>query len=1559
MAASSEIRLTLRDEISSGLKNIQRELVGFKRDVDRLASGLGSIAAIGGGAMAVDMLWNIGKASVEAQIQVQRLETAFAAIYDSGSRGSAQLEYLRELSARLGLEFYGTAEAAKTFFASGQGTPLQGQLNSIYEGFSKAGAALALSGDQMQAVFTALGQMMSKGKVQAEELRGQLGEALPGAFTIAAKAMGVTTAELDKMMEDGKLLAEDLLPKMSEALEQKYATAAENAANSLQGSINRMSGAWTEFKTNILDSEPVVAALQTITGALEGVNATNKLHAARARAVATLRESGVKPEGVWSELQIDGAGNRTEPTLYADLYSEAQIRRQMETSEIARRQEALAGEYAQSQAIAAEKSLGKFSSLTRDAIKTTDDYKLREFDRKVGELDAAWKDLQATHAGEDLAHQEESYKAAREKLLEDKKDFQKKLAESDRKAAGAARSAAVAQADYSGELERTRRQVSSLQEQLALDPSDKLAAQKIAIEEKYQKTLSKTREELEKQVARGTLTQAEAETLKLEKDKAAELQKQVDLRNAEQKAAERAVQTAGEQLRFYGDLSEMSGSYSHELELQDVLLEAQAQKYRELDIPEDLVRQWKNLRKLQESADPFAGAYRGLARWRNEVEDAGKQWEDFSYSMAASFESTTRSMFDEFLSTGRVTLKNFGLSFSGLLKNLAYQALVQPIVVSVVSGVQSSVYGLATGGSGRAGGSGGLGTLANVPVLSLLPDSLTSGVGGLFGGIAGGINSLGASLAPSLFAPSSGLAQGGALYNAAIAPVMGGSAAQTTLMATLGAAGTGFGLGSLGGGLLAGLVGLNSSGGSLGGGIGGALGAGIGSVVPGIGTVLGGVLGGALGSIVGGLFGGKKKDPPELYAGYNLNLAEGSSYVYASPADNLSPVVAQQYQDYLDSIAQQALELSSGVQTSLSSINQGLSDSYTHALSELGDIKFSVMWEGEYIQESTMEAFGEGITQKVQKQLYEALAGIDVAPLTMAADGAVADSADELRTAIGKAVSFLGIGASLGDYQEKFTAVVGEKVLSALNGMDTTGLALDIDKTSLEGWQTAAQALDSWDSVNAAIAEIIEPTAALDAQLAAANSQFDTWLAQLRELGWQEEAIAEVEARRSDYLNAYADAARRATEQDLSLRMLALQHGSDSWDYTSASLGFQQENELKELATQFGTGSDIYKQTQAVQQAEAAQARLQYLQGLLEEVRQEELKELEAARQEELKGLEDAADEAERLADTFANLADTLEETRKNLWTDDSMNPVGTSFEELRGQFDDTWKKAMEGDEDALAALPGLSQELLEQGKNELENQEEYTELFYAVDGKLRDAQEIAEQQEKNQQAIHDGMQVQIASLQQSLSTQQQSLEAQQGIQLTTTQILAEMASLQTVIANAIATAGAYDGGGRLDSSSGIYGSHYATERELLQAKADAMNRGETLAAGQTAGGWTADKVLDAIHDAGMTPGTWLDRYGRAEGFAKGGITPRHVPFWVGEEGPELVVAPQSFGVINHRASMALAAGRGADVDGGSLATVVQSGHAAILAQLGTIAGFVRRSADILDRWDVSGIRTR
>lgn len=273
MAASAYITLTARDAVTPTLKKIQGEMEAMARNVRNFGSNFASLATFGFGAGAALGIYEIGKASIEAQIQLERLDKSFTAIYGSAATARQQLEFVRETSTAMGQEFYSAADAARTFFAAGQGTTLSGQLNEIYAGFSKAGAALGLSSDDMQGIFLALGQSMSKSKVQAEELRGQIGERLPGAFQVAAKAMGVSTAELDKMMSDGELLAEDLLPRMAEVLEQQYGAAAESAADTVQGAVNRMSTAWTDFKAGILDSEPVVKALNAITEALNGINA--------------------------------------------------------------------------------------------------------------------------------------------------------------------------------------------------------------------------------------------------------------------------------------------------------------------------------------------------------------------------------------------------------------------------------------------------------------------------------------------------------------------------------------------------------------------------------------------------------------------------------------------------------------------------------------------------------------------------------------------------------------------------------------------------------------------------------------------------------------------------------------------------------------------------------------------------------------------------------------------------------------------------------------------------------------------------------------------------------------------------------------------------------------------------------------------------------------------------------------------------------------------------------------------------------------------------------------
>lgn len=209
-----------------------------------------------------------GNAALEAALRMDRLDKAYTSITGSAQGARGQLAFLQETADRLGLQFQSTALSARTFFAAGKGSSLEPQLNTIFEAVSSAGAALALSQDDIQGAFLALGQMISKGKVQAEELRGQLGERLPGAFQMAARAMSMTTAELDKFMADGKLTAEDLLPRLAKVLRDEYGAAAEVAAQGMQGAVNRLSTEWELFKAGLIDSDAAVTGINAARGAI-------------------------------------------------------------------------------------------------------------------------------------------------------------------------------------------------------------------------------------------------------------------------------------------------------------------------------------------------------------------------------------------------------------------------------------------------------------------------------------------------------------------------------------------------------------------------------------------------------------------------------------------------------------------------------------------------------------------------------------------------------------------------------------------------------------------------------------------------------------------------------------------------------------------------------------------------------------------------------------------------------------------------------------------------------------------------------------------------------------------------------------------------------------------------------------------------------------------------------------------------------------------------------------------------------------------------------------------
>lgn len=201
----------------------------------------------------------------QAQLQFERIDATLQASSGSAAGAREEWQFLRTEADRLGLQLSSTALAYSRLSAAAKGTELEGQATrEIFLSVAQAATAMGLSISDTEGILRALEQMISKGNVQAEELRGQLGERLPGAFQLAAKAMGVTTQELNKMLDNGEVLASDLLPRLAEELNNAYGAQASMMTNKLQANLNRLQNQFTEIRKEIAlaFSDEAVAALK-------------------------------------------------------------------------------------------------------------------------------------------------------------------------------------------------------------------------------------------------------------------------------------------------------------------------------------------------------------------------------------------------------------------------------------------------------------------------------------------------------------------------------------------------------------------------------------------------------------------------------------------------------------------------------------------------------------------------------------------------------------------------------------------------------------------------------------------------------------------------------------------------------------------------------------------------------------------------------------------------------------------------------------------------------------------------------------------------------------------------------------------------------------------------------------------------------------------------------------------------------------------------------------------------------------------------------------------------
>jgi len=85
------------------------------------------------------------------------------------------------------------------------------ETETIYRGLVSSGVAFGKSQEDINAIVRATVQVLSKGKLSAEELSGQLGERMPGAVAKFAEATGRTLPELAAALKAGEVSIDDFV----------------------------------------------------------------------------------------------------------------------------------------------------------------------------------------------------------------------------------------------------------------------------------------------------------------------------------------------------------------------------------------------------------------------------------------------------------------------------------------------------------------------------------------------------------------------------------------------------------------------------------------------------------------------------------------------------------------------------------------------------------------------------------------------------------------------------------------------------------------------------------------------------------------------------------------------------------------------------------------------------------------------------------------------------------------------------------------------------------------------------------------------------------------------------------------------------------------------------------------------------------------------------------------------------------------------------------------------------------------------------------------------------
>lgn len=234
-----QILINAKDNASAVFGSVRERLAAVGEAANSLAGRLAAAFTIG--------------SMASAAAEIETLQTGLQAVSGSAEKAAEDMDFVRRMSSTAGADVVQVGRSFLSLSAATKGTAVEGDATRrVFEAVTIAMARAGKGSAETSNALQALAQMAGKGQVQMEELRGQLGEALPGALNAAAKGLGITTKELTDLVEQGQITAQDLFPALTKGLNDLYGSA--GGAQTLSQELANVKNAFTDMAASIGDA---------------------------------------------------------------------------------------------------------------------------------------------------------------------------------------------------------------------------------------------------------------------------------------------------------------------------------------------------------------------------------------------------------------------------------------------------------------------------------------------------------------------------------------------------------------------------------------------------------------------------------------------------------------------------------------------------------------------------------------------------------------------------------------------------------------------------------------------------------------------------------------------------------------------------------------------------------------------------------------------------------------------------------------------------------------------------------------------------------------------------------------------------------------------------------------------------------------------------------------------------------------------------------------------------------------------------------------------------------